>query len=286
MIFLPLCILSSTLILVVFKLLERFRINIVTAIVINYFTAATLGYLAGDRSTFAPLAADWVIMALLIGFFFVFMFYVIAYSTRVAGITVTSLTTKLSVAIPVLFSIIRFSEEVTFLKVSGMVLALAAIAMIVYRPQDKRAGVVAMVILPMVLFFGAGFIDSMIKYAQEMYVTERDTLHFPTFTFMVASVISLLVRVTRGGSKSDARWYHIIGGGMALGMVNFGSLYFMVMALESGFLDSSVVFGINHIGIVLLSAFIGAVIFSERLSILNRSGIAVAVIAITALLYA
>jgi drug/metabolite transporter (DMT)-like permease len=286
MIFLFLCILSSTMILVVFKLLERFNINVVTAIVINYFTASVLGFLAGNRVDFAPLSAPWMIMAMVIGFFFVFMFYVIAYSTRIAGITVTSLTTKLSVAIPVLFSIIVFNESVTFLKVSGMILALLAIVMIVYRPHDSKAGVVTMIFLPALLFFGAGFIDSMIKYAQEMYVTPGETLAFSTFTFMVAAVISLAVRITRRYPTRGVSWYKTVAGGMALGLVNFGSLYFIVMALGSGVLDSSVIFGINHIGIVLLSALAGMVFFSERLTILNKGGIVIAIIAITILFFA
>jgi multidrug transporter EmrE-like cation transporter len=57
------------------------------------------------------------------------------------------------------------------------------------------------------------------------------------------------------------------------------------MALGSPHIASSVVFGINNIGIVLMSVIAGMVLFGERLSMLNKVGIAAAVISIVILFY-
>ncbi len=288
MIYLLLCILSSTSIFIVFKLLNKLRVSTVNAIVINYFTAGALGLIVIGGGDYDPVGAAWFRMALINGFLFVFMFFVIGYSSRVAGITVTSLTTKLSVVIPVLFSILRFGEEITIYKVAGMILALAAIVMIVYKPSNNgvsKGSIREAIWLPVILFFGAGFIDSLIKYSQEVYVTQDDTLAFATTTFLVAAITSVGFRLTVRFEKEENRWYRLLAGGVALGVVNFGSLYFLVMALGSPHIASSVVFGINNIGIVLLSVIAGMVLFGERLSALNKAGIIVAIISIVILFY-
>lgn len=288
MIYLLLCILSSTSIFIVFKLLNKLRVSTVNAIVINYFTAGVLGLIVIGGGDYDPVGAAWFRMALINGFFFVFMFFVIGYSSRVAGITITSLTTKLSVVIPVLFSILRFGEEITIYKVAGMILALAAIVMIVYKPANTgvaKGSIREAIWLPVILFFGAGFIDSLIKYSQEVYVTQDDTLAFATTTFLVAAITSVGFRLTVRFEKEENRWYRLLAGGVALGVVNFGSLYFLVMALGSPHIASSVVFGINNIGIVLLSVIAGMVLFGERLSALNKAGIIVAIISIVILFY-
>ena len=288
MIYLILCILSSTMILIVFKMMNRLRINTLDAIVINYFSASALGILTGRSAGLAPFGYGWFIMSLILGFLFVFMFNVIGYSARVAGVTVTSLTTKLSVVVPVLFSILMFGESVSLLKVSGMILALIAIVMIVYRPRqpgESIAEIKRLIWLPFILFFGAGIIDSLIKYAQEVYVPQNETIAFSTATFMVAAITSVGFRIASRPAGEENRWYKLLAGGVALGIVNFGSLYFLVMAFESRRFDSSIVFGINNIGIVMLSVLAGMVIFREKTTLLNKAGILLAIISILILFY-
>lgn len=288
MLFLILCIISSTSIMIVFKMLDRLKVSIIDAIVVNYFTASLLGFIAVGGSGINPLEADWFRISLIMGFVFVFMFNVIGYSTKIAGITVTSLTTKLSVVIPVIFSIIVFNEEVTVYKIAGMILALSAIVMIVYKPFDTNGTKTRsreVILVPVILFFGAGLIDSFIKYSQEVYVPENEILAFSATTFMVAAFTSVGLRLVGKFGKHENRWYRLLTAGIALGIVNFGSLFFLVMALGSEKIESSVVFGINNIGIVLLSVIAGMILFGEKLSRLNKAGIFIAIISIIILFY-
>jgi uncharacterized membrane protein len=79
--------------------------------------------------------------------------------------------------------------------------------------------------------------------------------------------------------------------GALLGGVNFGSIFFLVKTLnfidpENGAIDSSVVFGINNIGIVALSVILGMLIFQEKLSAVNKTGILICIIATILLAYA
>jgi len=288
MLYLILCIISSTSIMIVFKLLDRLKVSSINAIVINYFTASLLGFIAVGGSGANPLEADWFPVALIMGFVFVFMFNVIGYSTRIAGITVTSLTTKLSVVIPVIFSIVIFNEELTIYKVAGMLLALSAIVMIVYKPTETSGLKIRsreVIWVPVILFFGAGAIDSFIKYAQEVHVPDDETLLFSATTFLAAAFTSVGFRLAGRFEPRENKWYRLFPAGIALGIVNFGSLFFLVMALGSNKIASSVVFGINNIGIVLLSVIVGMVIFGEKLSLMNKAGIFIAIISILILFY-
>ena len=54
---------------------------------------------------------------------------------------------------------------------------------------------------------------------------------------------------------------------------------------QHGSIDSSVVFGINNIGIVTLSVLLGVILFRERLSKLNLAGIAICMAATVILAY-
>ncbi len=69
-----------------------------------------------------------------------------------------------------------------------------------------------------------------------------------------------------------------------LGLVNFGSIYFLVQALKVTGMDSSVFFPLNNIGIVVLSTALSVLIFKESLSKVNIAGILLSVVALVVLM--
>ncbi|MEE4215446.1 MAG: hypothetical protein V2I34_10270, partial [Bacteroidales bacterium] len=97
MIYLLLCILSTAGIMVVFKIAGNLKLDTFRIIVINYFTAATLGFSFAGLPSLSVLNTAWMNMAVIIGILFIVMFFVIALSTQKAGIAVTSVASKMSV---------------------------------------------------------------------------------------------------------------------------------------------------------------------------------------------
>ena len=79
--------------------------------------------------------------------------------------------------------------------------------------------------------------------------------------------------------------------GIILGIVNFGSMYFMIAALNyvnpnTGVpLHGSILFGINNISIVLINVFIGLMFFKEHPTRTNWVGILLSIAAIIILAY-
>ena len=69
-------------------------------------------------------------------------------------------------------------------------------------------------------------------------------------------------------------------GGIALGIVNYASIYFLLKALQFEGLESSTIFTVNNVAIVMLSTLIGLVLFREKIYVKNWIGIFIAIISI------
>lgn len=285
MIYLLLSILSSSVIFITFKVTERFKTNLIKLITVNYLVAAILGF-SFNRHPFSILSAltsEWLPYALLIGFSFIVMFFLIGYSTRLSGVAVTTIAGKLSMVIPILFSILYFSEKTTVLKISGLIMATIAVLLTSYRPVDKAKNL-KLILLPLAIFLGSGITDSIVKYAQSYHVPNSMSLLFPAVVFLTALIIGLIFILIKPKSISKNISIAELIGGSILGIANFGSLYFFILALNNSKLDSSVVFGLNNICIVLFSILIGFVLFKEKFSRVNFAGVLMAVIAILILM--
>lgn len=278
MIYLFLSILSSTLIAVVFKWVEIKKAHTFQAIVINYAIAFIPGLiLSRNQHVNQPLiSGDWLLFALLIGFLFIVMFYIIGISTQKAGMAVTTISGRLAVVIPILFSIIKYQEFVSWLKILGLFLALVSLVLSVYKPVHLRT---KYFFLPVIIFFGAGLIDSLVKYVQDEFLQNGLLSVFTMVLFGTSFLMGLAIWLIGPVRKIKVKKNTVILG-FLLGVVNFGSIFFFVSALNSLNLSSSSVFGINHISIVILTALFAWMAFKEKLSIVNVAGLISSIIAI------
>jgi len=285
MIYLLLSILSSSVIFITFKVTERFRTNLIKLITVNYLVAAILGFSFNHQpiTIIKALTSEWIPYALLIGLAFILMFFLIGYSTRLSGIAVTTIAGKLSMVIPILFSILYFSEKTTILKITGLIMATIAVVLTSYRPIDKAKNI-KLIVLPMAIFLGSGITDSIVKFAQSYHVPNSMSLLFSAVVFLTALILGLTFILIKPKSISKNISIAELIGGSILGIANFGSLYFFILALNNSKLDSSVVFGLNNICIVLFSILIGFVLLKEKFSRVNFAGVLMAVIAILILM--
>lgn len=280
MYFLLLCILSSTGIFFTFKLIDRLGIPSYPVIVINYLTASLLaGFLVADHGLILNvLKADWLILSVFIGVFFILMFFVIALSTSRAGISVTTVASKMSVVLPITFSIlIDPLDRLTPVKGAGILLALAGVFLTVWKPREVR-GSVNSILIPLLLFLGMGAVDSLVKYSQQNFVPDENSALFTSVLFGISFLTGVILYLPVRKSFRELRNPRVWLWGIILGLVNFGSIFFILRALNFRFesgkgIDSSVVFGINNIGIVSLSVILGSLIFREKLYRINMAGI-------------
>jgi drug/metabolite transporter (DMT)-like permease len=285
--FLLLCILSSTAIFVVFKSIDRLGIPSFPVIVINYLVATILGLLLnrGEISLEALGGYNWLPFSMIIGLMFILMFFLIAYSSSKAGLSVTTVASKMSVIFPIVFSmILDRSDRFTLLKGVAILLALAGVALTVYKPLKGKARN-AVILIPLLLFIGMGVVDSLVKMAQHRYVGDNETALFSAILFFNALFSGLVVMLFYRKYNRHFLRLRVWAWGLLLGTVNFGSIYFLVRSLNYSSpvgksMDSSVVFGANNISIVALSVLVGLLVFREKLSAVNWTGIVLSALAL------
>ncbi len=285
--FLLLCILSSTGIFIIFKSTDRFRVPSFPVIVINYLVATLLGFFvnSGEVTLSSIRDSSWLPVSVIIGFMFILMFFLIAFSTRKAGISVTTVAGKMSVVFPIAFSImIDPSDQLTLMKAAAIAVALCGVILTIYKPGRGRVDR-AVVFIPLLLFVGMGVVDSMVKLAQHRFVMDEDTALFSAILFLNAFLAGL---VTMLFYRKDNRHFlrvAVWGWGLLLGTVNFGSIFFLVRALNyispSGKgMEGSVIFGANNMSIVALSVLVGLLVFKEKLKFVNWIGIVLSALAL------
>ena len=277
---LALSVLCSSLIFVVFKLFAVYRINTLLAIVTNYLVACTCGWLFFPQSIHlsALSSQPWFFGTLLLGVFFIVIFTIMAKSSQINGVGVTSVATKMSLVIPVLFAVLYYKDMLSILQVLGILLALVA----VYLASTKQSTKLSKrhLWLPLMVFLGSGIIDTSIKFMQEDYLRDSEYPIFSSTVFGAASLSGLLFLGTTRLKKPVEFNLKSILGGICLGVPNYFSIFFLLRALNSDSLNSSSVFTINNVAIVLFSTLLGIVLFKEHLSTKNWLGVGLAVISI------
>ncbi len=282
MIYLLLSILSSTIIFVVFRMYTRFGINTLQAIIVNYFIACTVGffgYIEGSDFTHVP-TEKWFPGALMLGALFITVFNLAAITTQRSGLSVVAVATKMSVAIPVFCGIFLYNESTGILKLSGILLALVAVYLTSIKTKKGISIRPENLVFPLLVFIGSGVIDTSLKYLETSYVNETDVGLFSSTIFATAGTIGVIILVIQGIlGKLKIELKNILGG-IALGVPNYFSIYFLVMALRSGGFESSTIFTINHVAIVALSTLTGIVLFNEQLIKKNWIGLGLAIISI------
>ncbi len=293
MIYLLLCILSSAAVLVTFKFAERFKVNSFSAILINYITACLAGFFLanGDVKPLLSLNIGTLIFMLILGVMFISVFRLIALSTQRAGVAVTSVAAKMSVILPILFSVwIDANDSLNTIKIIGIILALVSVLLTTYKKEKLTHGRAGLY-LPLIIFIGIGIIDSSVKYAQTTFVTNELNPIFNSAVFAIAGTIGFAILPFNKPAASNLKHIKTWILGVILGLVNFGSMYFMIAALNhtdvltGKQMQGSILFGINNIGVVVASVFIGLMLFKERPTRTNWAGILLSVISIIILAY-
>lgn len=280
MIYLLASIFSSSMIYVVFRLTKNYSCSLSPLITINYFTATVLGLLLFEpkNCNIWSNSPQWLPFGILLGILFIVMFYLIGYSSQKAGIIVTSLANRLSLVFPVLFSLLYFNEKITVLKTIALITALVAIFLTIYKKGIKKTNSL-FIILPLAIFLGSGITDSAVKFVQAVKIDTEEVSIFSSLVFFVAFVIGVIISLSQ---KEIFKFTHFptLLLGILLGTVNFCSLYFIINALNKSNLSSSIVFTINNMSIVALSAVFGVFLFHEKLNRINITGILLAVLSL------
>ncbi|MDO9512030.1 MAG: hypothetical protein Q7J34_09740 [Bacteroidales bacterium] len=270
-------IVFSTLIVVTFKLFAKHKVNIMPAIVLSYVIAAGFGIITNHKAINITdiYQASWFSYALVNGVLFILVFVVFAYSTKKAGIALTSVSSKMSVIIPVLSGIFILGDTAGIIKITGIVLALMAFYL-TFRKKKEGGTRPADLLFPMLLFAGTGINDSVMKFAEEQHMQNSQEIYL-SVVFSIALVCGVFLLMLSGSWKKGFGIKEIAGG-IILGLFNWWSTIMIIKTM--GYYDSSVLFPVFNAAIVCNAALIGFLVFREKLRLVNWMGILLAILAI------
>jgi len=284
MIWLLVAILSAGSLFVQFKLWERYQVNNFAAIVINYVVAFFIGLVivwpeytwveAWDKPFSMPM--------FLLGAVFIGIFHAIAVAAQKIGVSVATVSAKMGMAIPVIvFVIIYEHEHLSLVKTIGLVLALTAVWLTSIRGKVVFSSK-ALILLPIIIFFGNGAIDFGIAYfsGPEFLTQPKDVYLMALMPFAMSGIIgSIILGANRFRGKRSVGRKEVIAG-ITLGTINFGSIWFFIETVGAELLDKSAIVPVLNLGIILMTTSAAVVVFRERLNLKNIIGLVVSIIAI------
>jgi drug/metabolite transporter (DMT)-like permease len=304
MIFLACAVVCSVTIGVIFKHAGQLRLDRTALLTVNYAAAVGVaGVLLGigGRSVEEGLTLSPALLALGIGTGVVLIvgFFALAWATEVAGMSLAIGVMRVSVVVPFLASWLVWEEVPTGAQGVGMVLAAGAFFLLAHRRSSpepvpaaagpssgsaptapaaassvdwRAAGVLALT------FCLGGAVDVSMKTFEEGFGVGNSRVLFLMLAFGVAFLVGAGAVLRRGVQRGVWPTSQTIGWGVVLGVVNYGSLEFLLRAIEA--LPGPFVFPVNNIAIMTLAALLGVTVWGERLSRPNKIGLGLAGLAL------
>ncbi|MDJ0782768.1 MAG: hypothetical protein QNJ22_12410 [Desulfosarcinaceae bacterium] len=270
-----LAILCSTANQLLFKLYARLEIAALPAIVINYLVAFGLGcglVAGGPPAVGGRLVTLWCLAAFQ-GGILVGCFLLMSAVTRLHGVAVAAVSARIAVVIPVVVAFLLYDDTLHVAKAVGILMALGTLFLL--RPEAGTEGYATKGhALPLALFLGFGFNLAYTKWVQTRFLTPHGFHSYLALCFLWAFVWGLTaLRIRRGPRPLFENWRVGLAGAI-LGLNNYGAIYFLIAALAQPTWESSVIFPIVSVSVVMLSFFSGVLLFGERATVRNIGAVA------------
>ncbi len=265
--YLILAILSSTCNHLLFKSFSRYKIDLLTAISVNYAVCVAIGFASSQNHLSISLIyhQDWFVFSIIQGGLLICCFFLMGLTTRNQGVSVASLASRLSVVIPIFAAFFLYADSFSQTKAAGIILAILALYLSSKKDNNSPVLSKSKSILPLILFIGFGTHSTLLKFVQNNYLDDISYHAYVMAAFLAAFIISLLIVVIRIiRERKPLHLKHIVSG-LILGCVNYGSVYFLVKALSIPGWESSQVFPTLSIAVVGTSSISAMLIFKEKL---------------------
>ena len=211
-------------------------------------------------------------------------------SIKEGPLSITTLITSYSLLIPTLYGLIAWNEPFSFLLLSGILLLVVSIFLIRFEgisAKNENAGKEGGRLTgKWLLFISLAFIGSggcsTVQKGQQLYFNGAYKNEFMILALSIsflAFLICALVTEERKSLVQNIRCGGIFAavGGLANGAVN------LILLILSTKMDASVMFPIISTGGILCATAISVTIYKEKLSLLQKIGVILGVMAIVVL---
>lgn len=154
----------TALLFIIFKSFDKFGVNAFHAVVVNYFTCILVGLGFSWGIDYSPMLdnVSWVGWSVLMGVLFITTFYMMAWSAINISVSVSTISSKLSLIIPVFVSVfILKTGEWSWLYGCGFLLVLISIVLSVYTPKKSGKIESKRFVFAVLIFLMTGAVDTL-----------------------------------------------------------------------------------------------------------------------------
>lgn len=276
-----LCISANVVLALLFKVFPKYGVRNFPAIVVNYFVSILVGSILAKEFVIKPdiYQSTGLIYIIALSFLFIIGFNILGKSFQIFGIAMTTIIQKMSILISAFFAIIVYHDPASVAKIVGLFVAVAAIILVNYIPKAKRGDALeiplSQYLYPFLAFLLSGVIEVILLVVGiEGYMT--NSIEFVSAAFALAGLMGLaFIIVTHRPIITRQEVF----AGILLGVPNFLTIYLLIALVEEGW-DGSVLFPMNNIGVLLISALAGVILFSESLDRYKGLGLILALLSI------
>jgi drug/metabolite transporter (DMT)-like permease len=265
MISLLLTILCSTSIALILKYSSVNKGNPVLLLASNYFIASAIGFILFFIEPDTEFSLPSLVYGAVLGAVFVFSFFSFTKSIDAAGTALSTLSSRISLFIPVALSIIFFGETPSSTNLIGFVFTAVTIYLfyLSLRRDKSRTLKLSDYFYLAGVMIGIGIADFSMKVFQHTRPLEEKQFFIASiffFAFLYSFGIVLI-------KKIPLKQKTILSGGI-LGIPNVFSSVFLIGALQS--IAAILVYPIVNVGVIILTAILAYLFWKERV---NRLGI-------------
>lgn len=269
-----LSIISSSLIFVLFRSFPEWKIDTLQAVIANYFVAFACGiFLFHDQIPTNNALQLGIPYAIMCGALFISLFILMGLSAQKNGVSTTSISVKMSMALSVISVLIVNQTSLQWTNVIPLVAAIGGVLLVSIDKAATNASNRNIWML-FVLFFGSAGLDLVLYFAKTQWLPNgfHDGI-FAALGFLMAGMMGLIyfmIHRIQGKVRFDRRsWF----GGIILGIPNYFSIYLLVKSYNTLNLQPHQILSIANVGVVILTSILGLTVFKEKFTAQKTFGL-------------
>ncbi len=274
MIYLILTIICSTSIALILKQNDSKNGEPLVLLSANYLVCAIISFVYLINADFRTVTT-LIIFGTILGGLFVLSFFAFAKAVSLAGTALATVSSRLSVIVPIILTIFVFNEIPNIFQMIGISLALATIYLFylsIKKDENQVNNKIKYLYLIGVLI-GIGINDFCMKIFEQYFEPSGKpiflfSIFFSAFLYCLTLVIIKKLPVDK----------NTILRGAVLGIPNVYSTFFLIGALTH--LQAVMVYPLTNIGIIVLTTILVVTIYREKINTYGLISLCFGIIAI------
>jgi len=227
----------------------------------NYFVAALISLIFVLTNSSNFYSSSTLIFGLILGAFFVLAFFAFAKAVGSAGTALATVSSRLSLIVPITFSILLYGEQPGTFQIAGFLFSLVTIFFFYTSLKRHTLGNLKFIdyFYLLLVLFGIGLND----FAMKIFQQWRGNVEKPFFLFIIfgsAFIYTAAILLLRKKSVDKRTFLY----GAILGVPNMFSSFFLIGALDA--LPAIFVYPVVNIGIIIATALLALMIWREKLN--------------------